>query len=82
MGLIGGGGAGEEAGAEAADAEAGGFFGGEHDEFDGAGGLVAGLAEGAHGFEATEDTDDAIVFSGVWDGVDVGAGGDGGEERI
>ena len=45
-------------------------------------GLVAGLAEGAHGFESAEDPDDAVVFAGVGDGVDVGAGGDSREGRI
>ena len=71
--------AGEQAGAEAADAEAGGLFGGEHDEFDGAAGAEAAAFEGADGFEAAEDADGAVVHAGVGDGVDVRAGGDGGE---
>ncbi len=72
----------EEAGADAADAEAGGFFGGEHEEFDGARGGEAGLFEGAHGFEAAEDADGAVVHAGVGDGVGVGAGADGGEVGV
>ena len=80
--VVGGGGregAAEEAGADAADAEAGGLFGGEDEEFDGALGLEAGFFEGAHGFEAAEDADGAVVHAGVGDGVGVGAGADGGE---
>ena len=78
-GLGGGESGAEEAAAEASDAEAGGFLGGEEDEFNGASGLEAGALEGADGFEGAEDADGAVVGSGVGDGVDVGAGGDWGE---
>ena len=82
---VGGGGvedAGDEARAEAADAEAGRLFGGEKDEFDGAAGAEAGALEGADGFEAAKHADGAVVHAGVGDGVDVGAGCDGGEVRF
>ena len=74
--------AGEQAGAETTDAEAGRLFGGEHDEFDGAAGAEAAVLEGADGFEAAEDADGAVVHAGVGDGVDMGAGGDRGEIRF
>ncbi len=72
----------EQARAEAADAEAGGLFAGEHQEFDGAAGLEAGLLERAHGFEAAEHADGAVVHAGVGDGVGVRAGADGGEVGV
>ena len=71
--------AGEQAAAEAADAEAGGLFGGEQDEFDGAARAKAAALERADGFEAAEHADRAVVHAGVGDGVDVRAGGDGGK---
>ena len=45
-------------------------------------GLEAGLLEGAHGFEAAEDADGAVVHAGVGDGVGVRAGADGGERGV
>ncbi len=51
----------------------------KHDELDGAARAEAAVFEGADGFEAAEDADGAVVHAGVRDGVDVGAGGDGGE---
>ena len=50
--------------------------------FDGAFGLEAGLFERAHGFEAAEDADGAVVHAGVGDGVGVRAGADGGEAGV
>ncbi len=82
---VGGGGiddAAKEARADAADAEAGGLLAGEYEGFDGAVGLEAGFFEGAHGFEAAEDSDGAVVHAGVGDGVGVGAGADGGEGGV
>jgi hypothetical protein len=79
---VGGGGvddAAEQPRADAADAEARGLFAGEHQGFDGARGFEAALLERAHGFEAAEDADRAVVHAGVGDGVGVRAGADGGE---
>jgi hypothetical protein len=45
-------------------------------------GVEAGFFEGAHGFEAAEDADGAVVHAGVGDGVGVGAGADGGEGGV
>ena len=42
-------------------------------------GRSAAALEGADGFEAAEHADGAVVHAGVGDGVDVRAGGDGGE---
>ena len=52
VGLFGVEDAGHEAAAEAANAEAGGLFRGEHEEFDGAARAGSRDAERAHGFEA------------------------------
>ena len=48
-------------------------------KFDGAAGAQAAALEGADGFEAAENADGAVVHAGVGDGVDVRAGGDGGQ---
>uniref|UniRef100_E6QLC0 Uncharacterized protein n=1 Tax=mine drainage metagenome TaxID=410659 RepID=E6QLC0_9ZZZZ len=65
--------------AQASDTKAGRFFAGEEDEFDGAGWLEASLLERANGFERAEDADRAVEGSGVGNGVNVRAGGDGGK---
>ena len=67
--------AGQQTAAQTADAEAGGLFGGEHDEFDGAPRVKAAAFERAERLQAAQNADCAVVHSGVRDGVGVGAGG-------
>ena len=57
----------EHAAAEASDAEAGRFFGGEDQQFDGMAGTKSGALESTNGFEASENSYYAVVLAGVWD---------------
>src|ERR1700722_7361436 len=66
-------------GRRATTRERGGVFGGKEDEFDGAAGARAAALERADSFKAAENADGAVIHAGVGDGVDVGAGGDGGQ---
>ena len=69
--------AGHHAAAETADAEAGGFFGGEDDQLDGTARLESKLLQDADGFEAAEHADASVIEAGIGNGVDVRAGADG-----
>src|SRR5580765_717962 len=72
----------EHAAAETADSETRGLFSSEHDQLDRARRLEAGLLQCTERFERTQNADHAIISASVWNGVDVGTGGDGRKVRV
>src|ERR1019366_8855021 len=66
----------DQAAADTADAKACRFLGGQQHEFDRTPRAHATALEGANSFKSAENTDGAVVHSGVRDGIDVRAGRD------
>ena len=66
----------EQAAPETAHAEPRGFFGSEDEQFNGMPGLKFGAPQSANGFQTAKNSHDAIILSGVRNGVNVGTGAD------